>query len=114
MNTIIKFMKRNYKALLVIVALSIALLSFIPKEKTDPESWAWEGHAMATRLTYGLLKPQIPVEQPGETNCDAEKAKVAALHLSIGDDYVNRSLPAVREQLAHAAARLANLLNQTF
>ncbi len=84
------------------------------KEKTDPESWAWEGHAMATRLTYGLLKPQIPVEQPGETNCDAEKAKVAALHLSIGDDYVNRSLPAVREQLAHAAARLANLLNQTF
>ncbi len=30
-------MKRNYKVLLVIVGLSIALLSFIPKEKTDPE-----------------------------------------------------------------------------
>lgn len=84
------------------------------KEKIDPETWAWEGHAMALRLTYGLLKPKIPVEQPGETNCDAERAKVAALHISLGDDYLNRSLPAVREQLAHAATRLANLLNQTF
>ena len=37
MNAIIKYMKRNYKALLVIVGLSIALLSFIPKEETDPE-----------------------------------------------------------------------------
>ena len=37
MNTILTYMKRNYKVLLVIVGLSIALLSFIPKEKTDPE-----------------------------------------------------------------------------
>ncbi|MGL2962269.1 carboxy terminal-processing peptidase [Flavobacterium sp. RSB2_4_14] len=38
MNNIIQFMKRNYKVLLVIVALSVALWSFIPKEKeSDPE-----------------------------------------------------------------------------
>ena len=37
MNTIIRYMKRNYKVLLVIVALSVALWSFIPKEKSDPE-----------------------------------------------------------------------------
>jgi carboxyl-terminal processing protease len=37
MNAIIRFMKRNYKVLLVIVALSVALWSFIPREKNDPE-----------------------------------------------------------------------------
>ncbi|WP_333600485.1 carboxy terminal-processing peptidase [Flavobacterium sp.] len=38
MNVIIQFMKRNYKILLVIVTLSVALWSFIPKEKaSDPE-----------------------------------------------------------------------------
>ena len=37
MNAIIKYMKRNYKVLLLIVALSVALWSFIPKEKSDPE-----------------------------------------------------------------------------
>ena len=37
MNTIISYMKRNYKVLLVIVALSVALWSFIPREKSDPE-----------------------------------------------------------------------------
>jgi len=38
MNKILQFMKRNYKILLVIIALSIGLWSFIPKEKSsDPE-----------------------------------------------------------------------------
>ena len=37
MNTIIRFMKRNYKLLLVVVALSVALWSFIPKQVNDPE-----------------------------------------------------------------------------
>lgn len=83
------------------------------KEKVDPEAWAWEGHSLATNLTYGLLRPLIPVEPPGETDCNAERAKVAALHIAIGDDYVDKSLPAIREQLAHAATRLAILLNQT-
>jgi carboxyl-terminal processing protease len=37
MNAIITYMKRNYKLLLVVAALSVALWSFIPKEKSDPE-----------------------------------------------------------------------------
>jgi carboxyl-terminal processing protease len=38
MNPIFQFMKRNYKVLLAVLALSVALWSFIPKEKaTDPE-----------------------------------------------------------------------------
>lgn len=37
MNAILNFMKRNYKILLVIVALSVAFWSFIPKDKNDPE-----------------------------------------------------------------------------
>jgi carboxyl-terminal processing protease len=38
MKIILQFMKRNYKILLVIVALSVGLWSFIPKQKaTDPE-----------------------------------------------------------------------------
>jgi carboxyl-terminal processing protease len=38
MNKMIQYMKRNYKILLVIIALSVGLWSFMPKEKTsDPE-----------------------------------------------------------------------------
>ena len=37
MNAILNFMKRNYKILLVIVALSVAFWSFMPREKNDPE-----------------------------------------------------------------------------
>lgn len=38
MNTILKFMKRNYKVLLIVLAISVGLWSFIPKaEKGDPE-----------------------------------------------------------------------------
>ncbi len=38
MNAIMNFMKRNYKVLLIVAALSVALWSFIPKsDKADPE-----------------------------------------------------------------------------
>ena len=37
MNPIWQFMKRNYKILLVIVALSVAFWSFIPRNTSDPE-----------------------------------------------------------------------------
>lgn len=44
MNSVVKYMKRNYKILLVVALLSIALFSFVPKnfsfigiEKEDPE-----------------------------------------------------------------------------
>ena len=37
MNAIWQFMKRNYKILLIIVALSVAFWSFIPRSTSDPE-----------------------------------------------------------------------------
>src|SRR5690606_35365040 len=36
MNAILQFMKRNYKILLVVVALAVAMWGFMPKEKSDP------------------------------------------------------------------------------
>lgn len=82
--------------------------------KPDFGGWAWEGNALARGVTYGDLKPQIPVEQPTpQTDCNAERNKVAALHISIGDGYYNQTLPIVDEQLAKAGYRLAELLNET-
>ncbi len=37
MNAIFNFMKKNFKIVLVVAALSVALWSFIPKETNDPE-----------------------------------------------------------------------------
>lgn len=38
MKAVVRFMKRNYKIILIVVAISVALWSFIPKEKaSDPE-----------------------------------------------------------------------------
>ncbi|HEX8563607.1 MAG TPA: carboxy terminal-processing peptidase [Flavobacterium sp.] len=36
MNAILQFMKRNYKILVLLVALSVAMWGFMPKEKSDP------------------------------------------------------------------------------
>jgi hypothetical protein len=83
------------------------------KDASDPERWAWESHVVALKVAYGGLSPQIAVEQPGGENCDAERAKTEALKITLGDDYFKRSIPAVREQLAKSAARLASLLNRT-
>ncbi len=37
MNTFLNFMKRNYKIIVAVLALSLALWSFMPKQKGDPE-----------------------------------------------------------------------------
>lgn len=37
MNTFLNFMKRNYKIILAVLAVSLALWSFMPKQKGDPE-----------------------------------------------------------------------------
>ena len=81
--------------------------------------WAWEGHRLASEVAYGDLKPGIPVAppdlgEPDKAGCDAERAAIAALHISVGDEYVSQALPVIRAQLAKAGYRLAALLNQTF
>ena len=53
MNTIIQFMKRHYKKLLIVVALSIGLWSFMPKtEVSDPE----KDKTLIELLTFVLEK----------------------------------------------------------
>jgi len=84
------------------------------EKKPDPVAWAWEGWSLAKSVTYGDLKPAIPVEQPNpQADCNAERDKVAALHIPIDDAYFRKAMPVIDEQLAKAGYRLAGLLNQT-
>jgi hypothetical protein len=81
----------------------------------NPAAWAWENNRIAREFTYGELKPPIPVEKPNpQADCNAERDKVAALHIVIGDSYYDATIPVVGEQLAKAGYRLADLLNRTF
>jgi hypothetical protein len=83
--------------------------------QTGIAEWVWEGHKLAADVVYGDLKPAIPVEDPDQpTDCDAEKARVAALHINVSGAYFDQSMPVVDEQLAKAGYRLAAILNQTF
>jgi hypothetical protein len=81
----------------------------------DPTAWAWENNRIAREFTYGDLKPLIPVEKPDpKADCNAERDKVSALKITIGDPYFDATIPVVGEQLAKAGYRLANLLNRSF
>lgn len=82
--------------------------------KIDPVAWAWETHAISESVTYGLLSPQIPKEDPAAgTACQAERDKVQALKIAIGDAYFSKSIPVIEEQIAVAGYRLAAVLNAT-
>ena len=84
------------------------------REKPDPVKWSWESHRIGVEIAYGALSPHIPAEITAmEGNCDAEKAKVAALNIHVGDAYVNRAWPLMQEQMMKAAYRLAGYLNST-
>jgi hypothetical protein len=83
--------------------------------KPDPVAWAWEGWGLAKSVTYGDLKPPIPFVAPNpQVTCNSERDTVAALKISIGDDYAGQTTPILEKQLAKAGYRLAALLNQTF
>lgn len=84
------------------------------RAKMDPVKWSWEGHRIGVEVAYGALSPQIPAEITAmEGNCEAEKAKSAALNIRVGDAYVNRAWPLMQEQMMKAAYRLAGYLNST-
>lgn len=64
MNTILHFMKRNYKVLLAVLALSIALWGFIPKEKiSDPE----KDKLLIELLTFVIEKGHYSPSQIDDT-----------------------------------------------
>lgn len=81
--------------------------------------WAWDGHTVAEKVTYGALTPSVPVETPDpktpglstDEGCNAERGKVTALHISIGDDYYAKAMPVIDQQLAKGGYRLAGVLN---
>jgi len=87
--------------------------------KVDVPSYAWDSHMLAVEVTYGNFKPPIPVA-PANAGladndvCSAERDAVQALHFTIGAEYDSKALPVIRQQLAKAGYRLADLLNQTF
>jgi len=85
----------------------------------DLLAWAWEGHAIAADVVYGDLTPKIPVAAANagladRAACDAERAKVAALHITIAQPYVDAAMPVIHQQIARAGDRLAAVLNQLF
>jgi hypothetical protein len=91
-------------------AAKYAVVSAAPPN--DPETWAWATHALAESTTYGNLHPAIPFETPDpKAVCSAERDKVQALHITVGDEYLNQARPVMEEQLATAGFRLALLLN---
>jgi hypothetical protein len=87
--------------------------------KPDVPAWTWESHKLAQTITYASLKPQIPIASASAgladtPACNTGREAIAALHISIGQEYADRAIPVIREQLAKAGYRLAGVLNQTF
>ena len=52
MNTIIQFMKRHYKIIVLVLAISLGLWSFVPKTNSDPE----KDKLLLELLTYVIEK----------------------------------------------------------
>jgi hypothetical protein len=90
------------------------------KRKIDVEGWAWEAHRLGVSQVYGQLKPPLPIQPPdagmvpNKAVCDAGRAKVAAMHISVEGAYTDMALPVIHQQLAKAGYRLAEVLNETF
>jgi S1/P1 Nuclease len=79
----------------------------------DPDQWVWEVHEVGERITYGQLRPRIPVETSTDSvDCTAESAKVRALNIVIGKNYERAAMESIEPLLTRAGYRLAGLLNQ--
>ncbi|MDQ6664291.1 MAG: S1/P1 nuclease [Acidobacteriota bacterium] len=82
------------------------------KRGVEFDKWAWEGHKIAQKTTYGDLHPKIPVEPyDPRANCKVEAQRFGALHFKVDDEYQAEAEPVVDEQIAKAAYRLAEMLN---
>jgi len=82
-------------------------------QNLDLDRWVWEVHEVGVQITYGELRPQIPVEAsnaPG--NCAAESDKVRALKIVIEKNYERTAMESIEPLLTRAGYRLAGLLNQ--
>jgi len=107
MNAIITYMKRNYKLLLVVAALSVALWSFIPKEKSDPEKdklllelltfvierGHYEPAAMDDKFSKGVYKDYIEALDPSKRFfLQSDIEEFAKYETQIDDQIKNKDL----------------------
>lgn len=108
MNAIIQFMKRNYKVLLIIIALSVGLWSFIPREdKNDPEKDKFllelltyvleKGHynpaAFDDKLSKGIYKDYIDALDPSKRFfLQSDIDEFAKYELQIDDQILSKEL----------------------
>lgn len=87
----------------------------LKKQPADFDAWAWQSHELAEQVVYGKLPVLDPAEQPVKINTCADDNHVAqrmlALHEDLEQPYEEVSAPVIDEQLAHAGARLAAVLN---
>ncbi len=108
MNTILQFMKRNYKVLLAVLAISIGLWSFIPKaNQGDPEkdklliellTYVLEkGHyhpkAFDDNLSKGVYKDYIEALDPSKRYfLQSDIDEFSKYELKIDDQILNKDL----------------------
>src|SRR6478672_10182840 len=108
MNTILNYMKRNYKVLLLVVAICVGLWSFIPKvEKNDPEkdklllellAYVLEkGHynpaAIDDNLSKGIYKDYITALDPSKRFfLQSDINEFSKYELKIDDQISNKEL----------------------
>lgn len=83
--------------------------------KQTLEQWVWDIHKIGVRVTYGKLRPLVPLEafRPVD-DCTVESAKTRALNIVIGPDYQRSAMEAIEPLLAMAGYRLAGLLNRVW
>ena len=83
--------------------------------KQTLEQWVWDVHKIGVRLTYGKLRPPVPVEASKPVDdCTAESTKTRALNIVIGPDYQRSAMEAIEPLLTMAGYRLAGLLNRVW
>ncbi len=79
----------------------------------DFDRWIWIEHRIADEITYGKLRPKVPIEKPDpHADCRVETRKLESLNLRIDDRYQRAAAPLVERGLAQGGYRLARLLNQ--
>jgi hypothetical protein len=85
----------------------------------DLEAWAWESHGLDASVVYSGLQPPVPVEprdagRADKAACDEKTAQTGAMHITIGQPYIDAAMPVIHQQLVKASYRVAGMLNQIF
>jgi S1/P1 Nuclease len=83
----------------------------------DPESWAMESYQLAKTVAYAFPADSAATKAPPGTPAAAKGAPDGCGEVAlyrVGPDYETKALAAVKQQLAKAGLRLAQLLRDCF